>query len=137
MTDNSKLTELQQTLREQLSIVENTVSKDERHQKVKERVTRIVNGLIDASSAFKATDSNYNDSIVMLETTVDVVNGVVNVVKNVDVNDENTISALRIVLHGLNNSVRQFRGTHVSEGEDMLEGLEAEIENLGYSIELR
>ena len=112
MSKNSKLTELQKTLREQLSIVKNTESKDERHQKVKERVTRIVNGLIDASSAFKASDSNYNNSIDMLETTVDVVNGVVNVVKNVDVNDENTINALRIVLHGLNNSVRQFRGLH-------------------------
>lgn len=130
------LSNLQNVLQQQLSEIKKVSPTDENYTKVVARITRIINGLIDASSAFENTDATFKESVEKLGTTVDVLKGVVNVVKNADVNDEKTLNALRIVLQGLHKSVIQFQGTRVSkDGESDLEGLEAEIDNLGYSID--
>ena len=72
MQNDPKLTEQQNILDEQLKVVVNITHTSEKQQKVIERVTRIINGLVDASNAFNSSSDDYAASVAMLTTTVEV-----------------------------------------------------------------
>ena len=109
------LTNLQNVLQQQLNEMENMTPTDEISVKVVDKISRILDDLIETSNAFKESDANYDESIKKLATNVDLLKGNINSVKSGALNDKKTTYDLRIVLRGLHTSVRQFRSVYIKD----------------------
>jgi SMC interacting uncharacterized protein involved in chromosome segregation len=109
------LTNLQKVLKQQLDEMDNMNPTDETSIKVIDKISRILDDLIETSNAFKESDSNYNESIKKLATNVDLLNGVLHNVRSGVLKNEKTVIALRIELRGLHKSVRQFRSVYIKD----------------------
>jgi hypothetical protein len=132
------LPSLQNSLQNQLNLARAVVPTDALAVAAIAHLCQLISELIFCSYAFRATDMFVADSVRELATTVEFITSAINFIKKADLTDEATSTALNKVLHGLTNSVRQFRGRHLP-GSDETEGpvrtLEANIEELGYSID--
>jgi chromosome segregation ATPase len=152
---STRLIDLQNILKEQEILVgQITHEKNSEKEFFITKIINIIKNLLKASDHFQKKKSHNNDTNEMnvkdvddedsmsendiliflskFETTTTIVQDVVRITSTIDETDKTSLSALRIVIRGLIDSVRQFQGIHV--GNENIEGLEAEIDNLGYSI---
>ena len=109
------LSDLQNVLQQQLNEMENMTPTDVMSAKIVDKISRIIDDLIETSNAFKVSNANYDESVKELATNVDLLKGNINKVKSGALSNEKSMNDLRIVLRGLHASVRQFRSVYIKD----------------------